>query len=125
MRWEFEKLNAGFITRPKSLRALLESPRLETREADPIDLDKDVLARLAAVCTGREQDRLRLPITLQFSADVQDSAFVLDELAAEVLHRLERWGQAYPYRDGKMWLPQSLAVDLLQRYGGVVQRLMM
>lgn len=125
MRWEFEKLNAGVVTRPKSLRTLLDSPKLETREGDVIDLDQRILDRLAAACTGREQDRLRLPITIHFSADVADSAFVLDELAADVLHRLEGWGDAYPYRDGKMWLPQSLAVDLLLRYGGVLQRLMM
>ena len=123
MRWEFEKLNAGLVTRPKSLRRLLEVPRLETREGDPIDLDRPTLERVASVCTAREQDRLRLPVTVHFSADVADSAFVLDELAADVLHRLEGWGEAYPYRDGKMWLPQSLAVDLLLRYGGALQRL--
>jgi len=123
MRWEFEKLNAGLVTRPKSLRRLLEVPRLETREGEPIDLDWPTLERLASVCAAQEQDRLRLPITVHFSADVADSAFVLDELAADVLHRLEGWGEAYPYRDGKMWLPQSLAVDLLLRYGGALQRL--
>jgi uncharacterized protein (UPF0216 family) len=124
MHWEFEKLNAGVVTRPKSLRHLMETPRLETREGDAIDLDRRILEQLAAACTTREQDRLRLPITIHFSADVPDSAFVLDELAAEVLHRIEGWGEAYRYRDGKMWLPQSLAVDLLLRYGGVLQRLM-
>ena len=125
MRWEFEKLNAGLVTHPKNLRKLMAIPTLETREGDAIDLDRGVLESIGAVCTVREQDRLRLPITLQFSADVPDSAFVLDELAAEVLHRLEGWGQAYPYRDGKMWLPLSLAVDLVLRYGGVLQRLML
>ena len=123
MRWEFEKLNAVLVTRPKSLRRLLEIPRLETREGEPIDLDRPTLERLASVCNAHEQDRLRLPITVHFSTDVADSAFVLDELAADVLHRLEGWGEAYPYRDGKMWLPQSLAVDLLLRYGGALQRL--
>jgi len=125
MRWEFEKLNSGVVTRPKSLRSLLKTPKIETREGDTIDLEPPVLERLAAVCTAREQDQLRLPITLHFSADVPDSAFTIDALAADVLHRLEGWGEAYPYRDGKMWLPQSLAVDLLLRYGGVFQRLMM
>jgi len=96
---------------------------IETREGEPIDLDPPTLERLASVCAAQEQDRLRLPITVHFSADVADSAFVLDGLAADVLHRLEGWGEAYPYRDGKMWLPQSLAVDLLLRYGGALQRL--
>lgn len=125
MRWEFEKLNAGIVTRTKSLNALLETPRLETREGEAIDLERHILERVASVCTGQERERVRLPITLHFSADVSDSAFVTDELAADVLHRLEGWGAAYPYRNGKMWIPQSLAVDLLLRYGGVLQRLVM
>lgn len=70
-------------------------------------------------------ERLRLPITLNFPADVPDSAYVIDEQGADVLHRLEGWGDAYPYRDGKMWIPVSLAVDLLLRFEGVLQRLMM
>lgn len=125
MRWEFEKLNAGIVTRPKTLRVLLETPKLETREGDVLELDPRILDKVASVCTVSEQERLRLPITLHFSADVPDSAFATDELAADVLHRLEGWGDAYPYRDGKMWIPQSLAVDLLLRYGGVLQRLVL
>lgn len=125
MRWEFEKLNAGIVTRPKTLRVLLETPRLETRDGDVLELDPQFLNRVAEVCTVSERERLRLPLTLHFSADVPDSAFVIDELGADVLRRLEGWGDAYPYRDGKMWLPQSLAVDLLLRYGGVLQRLIL
>jgi uncharacterized protein (UPF0216 family) len=125
MRWEFETLNACVVTRPKPLRDLLKAPRLETREGEVLDLDPRILRRVAAACTAGEQQRLRLPITVHFSADVSDSAFVIDELAADVLHRLEGWGAAYPFRDGKMWIPQSLAVDLLLRYGGVLQRLVM
>lgn len=125
MRWEFDKLNAGIVTRLKSLRALLETPSLETKDGDPYHIDREVLLRFAAVCTPAEQERLRLPIALHFSADVADSAYVIDELGADILHRLEGWGPAYRYRDGRMWLPQSLAVDLLLRYGGALQRLML
>lgn len=127
MRWEFEALNAGFVTKPKSLRALLDEPGvlLETRDGEPHLIEPAALQRFAAVCSPRERDRLRLPITFHFSADVSDAAYVIDELAAEVLHRLEGWGPAYPYRDGRMWLPQSLAVDLLLRYGGALQRLLL
>lgn len=126
MRWEFDKLNAGVVTRPRSLRALLEDPhaRLETRDGAPYEVERATLERLAAACTPEERERLRLPVTLHFPADVGDSACVLDELAAEVLRRVEGWGPAYPFRDGRMWLPQSLAVDLLLRHGGALQRLM-
>jgi len=125
MRWELDRLNAGFVTRPKSLRTLLAGETLQTRDGEPYDVDRRVLERLAAACRPQELDGLRLPITLHFSADVADSAYVVDALAADVLHRVEGWGQAFPYREGKMWLPQSLAVDLLLRYGGALQRLLL
>jgi len=126
MRWEFDKLNAGFVTRPSSLSALLDAGAfLHTREGEAYTIDRIVLERLADACSRQERDRLRLPITVQFSADVADSAYISDATAAEVLRRRERWGPAYPYRDGKMWLPNSLAVDLLLRSGGALQRLML
>lgn len=126
IRWEFETLNAGLVIKPRSLRSLLEdaSP-LRTRDGEPHAVTREVLERFATVCAPAERERLRLPITLHFSADVPDSAYVIDPLAAEALHRLEGWGAAYPFRDGKMWLPQSLAVDLLLRYGGALQRLVL
>lgn len=125
MRWEFDTLNAGVVTRPKSLRALRTDPTVETKDGDLLHLDPQTLVRIEAACTPAEQERLRLPITVHFTADVGDSAYVIDELAADVLHRLEGWGAAYPYRDGRMWIPHSLAVDLLLRYGAVLQRLML
>lgn len=127
MRWEFDRLNAGVVTRRKSLEALLAdaTPRLETRDGETYHMDREALERLASACRGDERARLRLPITLRVSADVSDSAYLEDELEASVLRRLEGWGDAYPYRDGKMWLPQSLALDLILRYGGAVQRLLL
>lgn len=120
-----DRLNAGVVTRPRSLRSLLAGETLQTRDGEPHDVDVRVLKRLAAACRPQELEGLRLPIALHFSADVADSAYVVDGLAADVLHRVEGWGVAYPYREGKMWLPQSLAVDLLLRYGGALQRLML
>lgn len=125
MRWEFDHLNLGIVTKPKSLRTLLEpDAHLETRDGDSYDVDRAVLTRLADACSPPEREGLRIPITIHFTADVPDTAYVIDELAANVLHRLEGWGPAYPYRDGKMWIPASVAVDILLRYGGALQRLM-
>src|SRR2546427_7265177 len=39
------------------------------------------LFRSARACAPSEQERLRLPVTLHFSGDVTDSAYVMDELA--------------------------------------------
>lgn len=120
-----DRLNAGFVTRTKSLRHLLSGEGLETRDGEPYDVDRRALERLAAACRPQELDALRLPVTVHFSSEVGDSAYVIDALAADVLHRIEGWGEAFPFRDGKMWLPQSLAVDLLLRYGGALQRLLL
>jgi uncharacterized protein (UPF0216 family) len=126
MRWEFDRLNVGVVTRPRSLQSLLrEDALLETKEGEPYHIDRGTLDRFASACSDAERARLRLPVTIHFSADVGDSAYVIDALAVEILRRLERWGAAYPYREGKTWLPQSLAVDLLLRYGGALQRLML
>ena len=126
MRWEFDRLNAGLVAHPRTVQALLDDPTaLRTKDGEPYSIDRAALERLAACCTGDERARFRIPITLHFSADVADSAYVIDALAAEILHRLEGWGPAYPYREGKMWMPQSLAIDLVLRYGGALQRLLL
>lgn len=127
MRWEADRLNVGTVVRPKTLHALLAepSPRLTTREGEDVELDRSVLNRIAGACRSPNEERLRLPITLHITADVSDSAYVRDELAAEVLRRLEGWGPAYPYRDGKMWIPLSIAMDLVLRYRGAVQPLLL
>ncbi|HYS71989.1 MAG TPA: DUF61 family protein [Thermoplasmata archaeon] len=125
MRWEFDKLNAGIVQRPRTLSSLLRGETLQTREGEAYHVERPILERLAAACSSEEAGRLRLPVSVHFSADVADAAFVIDALAADVLRRLEGWGPAYPFRDGRMWLPHSLAVDLLFRYGGALQRLML
>jgi hypothetical protein len=55
------------------------------------------------------------------SADYEDSAYLTDEIGAKALHALEKFGAAFPYRDGRMVLPHSLAVDIVRHSGGTVQ----
>ena len=80
MRWEFEKLNAGLVAHPKSLRRLLATPTLETREGDTIDLDRGVLDRMAAVCcpcppdpTFRLASGRRIPRSWKNASDMLSS----------------------------------------------------
>lgn len=125
MRWEYDRLNAGVVAHTKPLRDLLEEPRphVVARDGTEVELERSALEAMAAVCTEDERERLRLPITIRFPADVGDSAYMADDLASAVLHRVEGWGEAYPHRDGRTWLPRSLAVDLILRYGATIQRL--
>src|SRR6266540_734314 len=50
-----------------------------------------------------------------------DSAVLADALAAKALRALEKFDRAFPFRDGRMMLPHSLAVDIVRRLGGTVQ----
>ncbi len=124
-RWiafELGRVNAGLVIEKKSLVRLLEEsePACRTREGDPHPFDRAALARFVAVVTPEEAATLRLPITLLVSGD-SDSAYLTDELAAKALRVVEKFGQAFPFRDGRMALPHSLAVDLVRRHGGVLQ----
>ncbi len=126
LRWESDTLNAGVVARTRSLRDLLEGRAdLRTKRGDAYPIDAGVLERLAAACSPEERDRLRLPVTIRFGAEVADSAYMTDALAAEILRRIEAWGETYLFRDGRAWLPRSLAVDLILRYGGALQPLIL
>ena len=125
-RWvafELGRLNAGLVVEKKSLARLLgeAAPVCRTREGDEHSFDRAVLERLAGVLTPGEADALRLPITLLISGDSDDSAILADALAAKALRALEKFDRAFPFRDGRMIVPHSLAVDIVRRLGGAVQ----
>jgi uncharacterized protein (UPF0216 family) len=125
-RWiafETGRLNAGLVTAKKTLAALLAEarPACVTREGTEHPFDREALERLARALDPEDADGLRLPITVLVRGDLEDSAVVSDPLAAKALRAVERFGSAFPYRDGKMFLPHSLAVDLSRRSGGTLQ----
>lgn len=125
-RWisfELGRLNAGLVVERKTLSRLLAEPEpaCRTREGDPYSFDRQALDRFAAVLTKDEADRLRLPLTLLLSGDSVDSAYLTDELGARALRAVENFDRAFPFRDGRMAIPHSLAVDLVRRHGGVLQ----
>lgn len=62
-------------------------------------------------------------MTISFSTESQDSCYISDEVAAAVVRRLGKFGMAYQYREGKMWLPNSLAYTLMQKYPTAIQAL--
>jgi uncharacterized protein (UPF0216 family) len=125
MEWEYRNLNRGLVPRKRTLAALLleDDPACETRAGERHSFDRAVLKRMADVTSPAERKRLRLPITVTFSADYGDEAYVADGIASEVLRRLEGFGRAYPFREGKMFLPHSLALSLVVKYKGALQQL--
>lgn len=125
-RWlslELGRLNAGLVVERKSLARLRQEahPACRTREGEEHAFEPGALERLARVLTDRDAEALRLPITVFVTGDLPDSAYVSEELAAQALRALEGFGGAFPFRNGRMYLPHSLAVDLMRRSGGTLQ----
>jgi len=126
-RWmerEGRNLNAGLVTAKKSLAALLqeERPACRTREGDEWPIDRRALERLSVAARPGEAEALRLPIALHFASDLEDSCYLTDDVAAAVLRKAEGFGPAFPFREGRMYVPLSLGVDLVSRYKGAIQQ---
>ena len=125
-RWisfELGRLNAGLVVERKSLARLRTEakPACRTREGDEHVFERAALDALARVLSSEEAERLRLPMIVFVTGDLADSAYLSEEIAAKALRALEGFGSAFPYRDGRMYVPHSLAVDLVRRSGGTVQ----
>lgn len=123
MEHELASANRGLVTRKRRLSDLLreKDPRCVTREGESYEFDRQALSRFAAAVP--EGEELLLPITLHFSSTIMDSCYISDEVAAETIRRLEGFGEAYPLLEGKMWLPNSLAYAILQKYPTIFQGL--
>lgn len=124
-RWisfELGRLNSGLVTEKKSLSRLLEEaePSTRTQEGDLHPFDREALRRFAEVLTVDEAAALRLPVTIRLQGE-SDEAILSDAIGAKALRALEKLDRAFPFRDGRMAVPHSLAVDLVRRYGGVLQ----
>ena len=124
-RWislELGRVNSGLVIEKKSLTKLLGEPEpaCRTREGDLHPFDRQALARFASVLTRDEADALRLPLTLTVRGE-SDDAVLTDEIGAKALRGVEKFDQAFRFRDGRMAVPHSLAVDLVRRHGGVLQ----
>jgi uncharacterized protein (UPF0216 family) len=110
------------VTEKKSLSRLLEEaePSTRTQEGDLHPFDREALRRFAEVLTVDEAAALRLPVTIRLQGE-SDEAILSDAIGAKALRALEKLDRAFPFRDGRMAVPHSLAVDLVRRYGGVLQ----
>ena len=125
-RWvsfELGRINDGLVVERKSLAALRREarPASRTRSGDEHLFDRQVLERLAGLLTADEAGTLRLPVTLIASGDLGDSVVLSDALGAKAIRALEGFGEAFPYRDGRMVLPHSLALEVVRTAGGAVQ----
>lgn len=120
-----KSLHSGFVTRRKSLASLLSEgrPALIQQDGGELPVDRSELERWAGVANRGELDRLKLPVTLNFDTEIGDSCFIDDRVAGDIIRRMENFGNAYQWREGRMWLPYSLGIELLGRYPTTMQRL--
>jgi uncharacterized protein (UPF0216 family) len=124
-RWvshELGRLNANLVVEKKSLARLLREPdpACRTREGNLHIFEREALERFAAVLSADEAEGLRLPLTLLIQGDA-DEARLTDEIGAKALRAIEKFDQAFPFREGRMAVPYSLSFDLVRRHGGVIQ----
>jgi uncharacterized protein (UPF0216 family) len=100
-----------------------DAPACIAKDGSVYRFDRQVLSDFSDKLTDDEREQLRLPITLTFQMELSDSCYVTDRTASAVLSRLEDFGPAYKYRDGRMLMPASLGVSLVRKYGRMIQRL--
>lgn len=123
--FEIRTIHSGLVTKRKTLKELLseDSPQCIMRDGQIHFFDKEELKRIESVASEEEREALKLPMNLHFSLEMEDQCYFSDDVASKVLRRLEGFGEAYPYRDGKMWIPYSLAMELLIKYKTAMQRI--
>lgn len=124
MQIEYRNINAGTVTRRRKLADLLREdvPSCEAKDGSSYRFNRKALVDFATSLTDDEKERLRLPITLTFNTKLADHCYIADELASRILRKLENFGPAYQYEDGRMWLPASLGLHLTRKYGTIIQR---
>jgi uncharacterized protein (UPF0216 family) len=120
---EVKGMHDGLVAKRKSLETLLKEdrPSAATRDKKEYIFEKEVLERIGKTLPKERHDDLMLPINIHIDMKIKDQCYVEDELAAEVLRKLEGFERAYRYRDGKMWLPLSLAAELLSKHKTAIQ----
>ncbi|MFQ6059782.1 MAG: DUF61 family protein [Thermoplasmata archaeon] len=123
--YEMSTVHRGLVTRKKSLESLLkmENPYCLTRVGERHVFDKEILRKLAETIPRERWSSLKLPITLNFDLKMENECYIADEVAAEAIRKLEGYGRVYQFKDGKMWLPYSLGMELIRKYKGAIQQL--
>ncbi len=122
---EMSTVHKGMVTRRRSLESILkmEDPHCLTREGQRHAFDSEVLADLADATPKEKHSMLMLPMTLYIDLNVENQCYISDEVAAEALREIEGYGKVYPFRDGRMWLPYSIGMELIRKYRGAIQQL--
>lgn len=123
LKFEAKWLHESLIIRRKSLEELLrdDEPSCMTKDNRKHVFNKDVLQRIGQILPQVKHSKFMLPINIYIDMKVENQCYIEDENAADVLRELEDFGQAYRYMNGRMWLPLSLAAELVGKHKTVIQ----
>lgn len=123
MRSEVGCMNALRVRRRLPLAALLrmKEPSCRAERGGLHTFARSDLETLREVLSPEEAERLLLPIDMYVDLRMDDTAYITDPLAAEAIRRLEGFTRGFRYRQGRLDLPLSLAVDISFRIGSVIQ----
>jgi uncharacterized protein (UPF0216 family) len=121
MRFELDTLHAGLVTQRRSLAELLKeaSPSAPARGGGHA-FDPAELRRLDARLDLEQRYRLRLPMHLYASGEVEDALYTLDAAVAETMVRLG-YARGKPDAQGKVWVARALALAALRDWPTCVQ----
>lgn len=124
LKFELDSAHRNTVLNQKSLKKLLaeKEPHCKTKDNEYYYFDKAMLIKFAEIIPRYKYDELKLPINLYFDMDAKDHCYITDELGAFIIRQLERFENAYKFREGKMWLPYSLGLQLLVKYKTLIQR---
>ncbi|MEW5760908.1 MAG: DUF61 family protein [Candidatus Thermoplasmatota archaeon] len=121
LEYEFKKFHNNIVIKRKSLKELLleEEPKCITKDGKESYFDKEILKKIAKALPEYRHDELLLPITIYFDLALEHQCYISDKTSAEVLKKIENF--LYEYVDGKMYLPESIGIEILNKYKGCVQ----
>jgi uncharacterized protein (UPF0216 family) len=124
MKLELSNIHSGMVTRKIPLKKLLEmeNPACTTKDGDEYHFDRKVLEMIGKHLPAHRHTELKLPVNVHFDMKVENQCYITDAVAAEVIRELENFGEAYRFRDGKMWIPESIALDIFRKYPTAFQR---
>ena len=125
-RWisfEAAGLNASLARKKKTVAAMMaeEEPSYDTKDGQRVQVDKRALRAIHSLLDAEERNVERLPADLVIDSSLDNLAYVTLPGVSRALRSLEGFGDAYPFRAGRMHLPLPVAIDLPQKYPGILQ----
>jgi uncharacterized protein (UPF0216 family) len=120
---EFQNINRNTVKTQASMATLIkmETPTLTTKSGEEYIFDNPTLDNFAKAVPKLYHNRLKLPIYVYKDLRVKDSCFIIDDVAAKVLHLTKDLDSLYEFKDGKLWMSRPIVHDIAKKYPTLFQ----